>query len=67
MSCLLLAFAAAGDSIVLAAFMLTSLLPLHFRFGTLTIPLLSMAVVIKQAAIAAEIAAAGADVNAFFA
>jgi hypothetical protein len=62
-----LAFAAACDTIVLAAFMLTSLLPLHFRHGTSTIPLLSLAVVRKQAAIAAEIAAAGAEVNAFFA
>ena len=63
----MLAFAAAGDTIVLAAFKLTSLLPLHFRVGTSTIPFLSFAVVIKLAAVAAEIAAAGAEVNAFFA
>jgi len=62
-----LAFAAAGDTIVLAKFALISLLPLHFRAGTSTIPLLSFAVLITQAAVAAEIAAAGSDVNAFFA
>jgi hypothetical protein len=62
-----LAFAAAGDIIVLAKFALISLLPLHFRAGTSTIPLLFFLVIRKQAAVAAEMAAAGSDVNAFFA
>jgi hypothetical protein len=63
----LLAFAAAGDSIVLATLTLTPLLPLHFRNGTVSTPLLSFAVITSQAAIVREMAAAGADVNAFFA
>ena len=67
MSCALPAFASAGDTIALAKFALISLLPLHFRGGTSTIPLLSFAVAQKKAAVTAEIAAAGADVNAFFA
>jgi hypothetical protein len=62
----LLAFAAAANTIVLAVFMLTSFLPLHFRMGSVTIPLLSFALMQNQAAVAGEIAAAGADVNAFW-